>query len=67
MSEELVCVFGGGWWGVKDGLSPCIPLRSDGLQTDAERGLLMWRWGAGGTERELWEQQNQSVWLFEVG
>ena len=29
----------GGEWRVevKDGLPPCIPLRSDGLQTDAER------------------------------
>lgn len=36
---------------VKDGLSACIPLRLDGLQTDAERILHPWRWGARGTER----------------
>lgn len=52
---------------VNDSISPGIPLRSDGLQADAERVLLLWRWKSRGTEHELWEQQNQSVGLFEVG
>lgn len=50
---------GGGWtMEVKDGLSPCIPLRSDGLQTDAERvfapmeegGLRDWALSLGAAE-----------------
>lgn len=53
-SVECVCVWARWWW-LKDGgerwpLSPCIPLRLDGLQMDAEKVLLWRSWEASGTE-----------------
>lgn len=61
--------------GLKDGLSPRIALRSDGLQTDAKRVSLPRRWWwwwwyrewGGGGWGVLREPQNQSACVFEVG